>query len=78
MMTLMPRTELTSPSQFPVLGVVNRDPGGVAVDAPVALVHDYSAVERGTLSPTSVVGVPPVGIGDLILFLLMQEQVLAT
>ena len=71
MMTLMPRTELTSPSQFPVLGVVNRDPGGVA------LVHDDRAVERGTLGPASVVGVPSVGIGDLIL-LMMQEEIVAT
>ena len=52
------------------------DPRAVGVNAPVALVHDDGAVERGALSSTSVDIVPSVGIGNGIL-LLLNEEVLA-
>ena len=59
--------------------LVDCDPRAVGVNAPVALVHDDGAVERGTLSSTSVHIVPSVGIGDriLLLLLLLKEEVLA-
>ena len=68
----------TSPSEVPILVLVDCDPRTVGVHTPVALVDEDGAVQRGTLGSTSVVDIAPsVGVGDRILLLLKEEVLVA-